>query len=131
MILIFVKKNLLQTINFIFEIINANPKLNGKNIFYSFSLFFANLNAQNIPMTFHNGSFKSIPLIIPGLMNPNLSPKSNSGISLDVGQKVYFFPNGKKKNRVLLFIVNATFNKDTILQMDEIIEKRKNQLLEK
>ena len=82
-------------------------------------------------MTFHNGSFKSIPLIIPGLMNPNLSPKSNSGISLDVGQKVYFFPNGKKKNRVLLFKVDATFNKDTILQMDEIIEKRKNQLLEK
>ena len=60
------------------------------------SLFFANANAQNIPMTFHNGSFSSIPLIIPGVMNPNLSHKSNSGVSLDVGQKVYFLPNGKE-----------------------------------
>jgi hypothetical protein len=81
-------------------------------------------------MTFHNGSFKSIPLIIPGVMNPNLSPKSNSGVSLDVGQKVYFFPNGKKKNRELLFIVDTTWKKDTILQIDEIIEKRKIKLLE-
>jgi len=81
-------------------------------------------------MTFHNGSFKSIPLIIPGVMNPNLSPKSNSGVSLNVGQKVYFFPNGKKKNRELLFIVDTTWKKDTILQIDEIIEKRKIELLE-
>ena len=95
------------------------------------SLFFANLNAQNIPMTFHNGSFKSIPLSIPGVMNPNLSPKSNSSISLDVGQKVYFFPNGKKKNRELLFIVDATWKKDTILQIDKIIDIRKGELLEK
>ena len=94
------------------------------------SLFFVNLSAQNISMTFHNGSFKSIPLIIPGVMNPNLSPKSNSGVSLNVGQKVYFFPNGKKKNRELLFIVDTTWKKDTILQIDEIIEKRKIELRE-
>ncbi len=81
-------------------------------------------------MTFHNGSFYSIPLIIPGVMNPNLSPKSDSGVGLDVGQKVYFFPNGKKKNRELLFIVNATWKKDTILQIDKIIEKRKKELIE-
>lgn len=103
-----------------------------KKLFFAVfvSLFFASLNAQNIPMTFHNGSFKSISLIIPGVMNPNLSPKSNSGVGLDVGQKVYFFPNGKK-NRALLFIVDATWKKDTILQIDEIIEKRKIELLEK
>lgn len=102
-----------------------------KKLFLSliFSLFFANLNAQNIPMTFHNGSFKSIPLIIPGVMNPNLNPKSNSGVSLDVGQKVYFFPNGTKKNREILFIVDATWKKDTLLQIDEIIEKRKIEIL--
>jgi hypothetical protein len=94
------------------------------------SLLFAKINAQNIPMTFHNGSFKSIPLIIPGVMNPNLNPKSNSGVSLDVGQKVYFFPNGKKNNRELLFIVAATWKKDTILQIDKIIDKRKSELLE-
>ena len=103
-----------------------------KKLFFTLlvSLFFVNLNAQNIPMTFHNGSFKSIPLIIPGVMNPNLSPKSNSGVGLDVGQKVYFFPNGKKKNREILFIVDTTWKKDTILQIDKIIEKRKIELVE-
>ena len=103
-----------------------------KKIFLLFivGLCFASVKAQNIPMTFHNGSFHSIPLIIPGVMNPNLSPKSDSGVGLDVGQKVYFFPNGKKKNRELLFIVNATWKKDTILQIDKIIEKRKKELIE-
>ena len=80
-------------------------------------------------MTFHNGSFISIPLIIPGVMNPNLSPKSNSGVSLDVGQEVYFFPNNKKKSKALLFIVDNTFKKDTVLKIDEMIEKRKLELL--
>lgn len=103
-----------------------------KKIFLLFivGLCFASVKSQNIPMTFHNGSFHSIPLIIPGVMNPNLSPKSDSGVGLDVGQKVYFFPNGKKKNRELLFIVNATWKKDTILQIDKIIEKRKKELIE-
>ena len=62
-------------------------------------------------------------------MNPNLNPKSNSGVSLDVGQKVYFFPNGTKKNREILFIVDATWRNDTILQIDKIIEKRKIEIL--
>jgi hypothetical protein len=93
------------------------------------SFFFASVKAQNIPMTFHNGSFRSIPLIIPGVMNPNLSPKSNSGISLDVGQKVYFLPNGKRNSKALLFTVDSTFKIDTVLQIDEIIKKRKLELL--
>jgi hypothetical protein len=80
-------------------------------------------------MTIHNGSFTTIPLIIPGVMNPNLSPKSNSGVSLDVGQKVYFFPNGKRNKRELLFIVASSWKKDTILQIDKIIKQRKSELL--
>jgi hypothetical protein len=83
---------------------------------------------QNIPMTFHNGSFFSIYLSIPGVMNPNLSPKSNSGVSLDAGQVVYFFPNGKKGKKELLFTVGATWKKDTILQIDKIIKVRKKAL---
>lgn len=94
-------------------------------------MFYSNTNAQNIPMTFHNGSFASIPLVIPGVMNPNLSAKSNSGVGLDVGQKVYFFPNGKKKNKEILFIVAATWKNDTILQIDKMIKKRKIELLKK
>jgi hypothetical protein len=91
-------------------------------------MLFSSLKAQNIPMTFHNGSFKSIALIIPGVMNPNLNPFSNSGVGLEVGQKVYFFPNKKKNKKELLFVVDKTFKRDTILEIDQLIEKRKKEL---
>ena len=84
--------------------------------------------AQNIPMTFHNGSFFSIYLSIPGVMNPNLSPKSKSGVSLDAGQVVYFFPNGKNGKKEILFTVNSSWKRDTILQIDNIIKVRKKEL---
>jgi hypothetical protein len=71
---------------------------------------------------------KSIPLKIPGVMNPNLSPMSDSGVSLKVGQKVYFSTNGKKGKKKLLFTVNSTFKKDTVLQIDELIKTRKKEL---
>lgn len=93
-----------------------------------FIIAFSSLKAQNIPMTFHNGSFKSIALIIPGVMNPNLNPFSNSGVGLEVGQKVYFFPNKKKNKKELLFVVDKTFKRDTILEIDQLIEKRKKEL---
>jgi hypothetical protein len=81
--------------------------------------------SQTIPMNFHNGSLKSIPLNIPGVMNPNLSPISDSGVTLEVGQKVFYFPNGKKGKKELLFEVDGTFKKDTILQIHEIIRQKK------
>lgn len=81
--------------------------------------------SQTISMTFHNGSLKSIPLNIPGIMNPNLSPISDSGVTLEVGQKVFYYPNGKKGKKELLFEVDDTFQKDTILQIDEIIKQKK------
>lgn len=46
-----------------------------------------NFSAQkSINLTFHNGSLNSIPLVIPGVMNPNLNPFSNSGVELGFGQ---------------------------------------------
>jgi hypothetical protein len=95
-------------------------------LFILFNLFFLVIGkSQTIPMTFHNGSLKSIPLNIPGVMNPNLFPLSNSGIELEPGQKVFYFPNGKKGKKELLFEVNGTFKKDTILQIHEIIRQKK------
>ena len=58
-------------------------------------------------------------------MNPNLSPLSDSGVTLEVGQKVFYFPNGKKGKKELLFEVDNTFQKDTILQIDEMIKQKK------
>jgi hypothetical protein len=63
------------------------------------------LPAWAVPMRFLNNSLRSIYLEIPGVMNPNLSPMSSSGVDLAVGQKVYFFADGKKgaiKKRYLL-----------------------------
>jgi len=98
------------------------------SVFSFVSVVSNEVKAQNIPMTFHNGSFKSISLIIPGVMNPNLNPKSNSGMGLDVGQKVYFFPDGKKKKKEVLFTVGATWKNDTILEIDQIVETRIKEL---
>lgn len=88
----------------------------------------ASLYAQSIQFTFHNGSLKSIPLVIPSVMNPNLSPMSNSGISLGIGQKVYFYPSGKSKKREVLFTVDESFQQGQILEIDAMIEKRKKEL---
>lgn len=94
-------------------------------LFILSNLFFISIgNAQAIPMTFHNGSLKSISLHIPGVMNPNLSPLSDSGVTLKVGQKVFYFPNGKKGKKTLLFSVTSDWKKDTILQIHEMIRKK-------
>lgn len=71
---------------------------------------------------------KSIPLVIPSVMNPNLSPLSNSGVSLNIGQNVYFYPNGTSKKRELLFTVDDSFQQDQVLEIDAMIEKRKKEL---
>jgi hypothetical protein len=97
-----------------------------KILFLVFAPFLA--FAQNIPLKIHNGSLKFIYLSIPGVMNPNLVPKSDSEISLDVGQIVYFFPYGKNGKREVLFTVSASWKKDTILQIDEIIKVREKEL---
>jgi hypothetical protein len=87
--------------------------------------FTSKISAQYVPITFQNGSLKSISLEIPGVMNPNLNPMSNSGVSLKIGQKVFFYPKGKKE---LLFVVDSSIKKDTVLRIDEIIKARKIEL---
>jgi len=56
-----------------------------------------------VQFTLHNSSLKSIPLVIPNVMNPNLSPMSDSGVSLERGQKIYL---KKGLSKVLLFTVD-------------------------
>lgn len=93
------------------------------------SIFTSHLNAQkSINFTFHNGSLKSIPLVIPTVMNPNLSPMSNSGITLDVGQVVYYFPNGNKGKKEVLFVVSDAFKDGDVLEIDQLIAEKKKAL---
>jgi hypothetical protein len=41
---------------------------------------------------------------------------------------VYFFPNGKRGKKEVLFVVGPTWKKDTILEIDEIVRLRKKSL---
>lgn len=77
-----------------------------------------------VPFTLRNNSAKSIPLIIPGVMNPNLSPMSNSGVDLKVGQEILFKYKGKK---TLLLTVTEDL-RDTKLNVSKLISERKKEL---
>jgi hypothetical protein len=92
-------------------------------------VFSFHLSAQkSVNFTFHNGSLKSIPLVIPTVMNPNLSPMSNSGITLDMGQVVYYFPNGNKGKKEVLFVVSDAFKDGDVLEIDQLIAEKKKAL---
>lgn len=72
-----------------------------------------------------NPSSKSIPLIIPNVMNPNLSPKSTSGVDLAIGQELYFRNNGK---RYVLFTVSDAIKEGQKVDVYELLQNRKKEL---
>lgn len=57
-------------------------------------------------------------------MNPNLSPMSNSGVDLKVGQEIYCKIDGKK---VLLLTVTEDL-RDQTLKVDELIREKQREL---
>lgn len=75
-----------------------------------------------INFTLVNTTLKSIPLIIPGVMNPNLSPLSNSGVSLKIGQEIFYKRNGKK---TLLLVVNNDIQEGAKVNVAQLIRKEK------
>ena len=75
--------------------------------------------------TLRNNTAKSIPLIIPGVMNPNLSPFSNSGVDLKIGQEILFKYKGKKQ---VLLVVDETIENDSKLDVAALIKKRKEEI---
>ena len=77
-----------------------------------------------VTFTLHNGSLKSIPLLIPGVMNPNLSPMSDSGVSLKIGQKILFRYKGKKR---VLLLVDDELNGQT-LQVHKLLKEKKREI---
>ena len=78
-----------------------------------------------ISFTLRNKSMKSIPLVIPTVMNPNLSPDSRSGVDLKVGQKIFFKVNRKK---YLLLTVDESIENGSEIEVSEFIKKRKVEL---
>ena len=76
-------------------------------------------NPKQIDFTLVNSSAKSIPLIIPNVMNPNLSPFSKSGVRLAVGQKIYL---KKGISRKLLFEVPDSLSNGTQLDVPALLK---------
>jgi hypothetical protein len=74
-------------------------------------------------LVFKNNSLKSIPLTIPGVMNPNLSPLSTSGVSIPEGTVVSFFYKKKKYE-----LVTITSDMEKTVIVNELIERRKKEL---
>ena len=72
-----------------------------------------------------NGSDKSIPLLIPSVMNPNLSPNSLSGVDLKMGQEILFRRNGKKH---LLLKVDENIKDGDVIEVSELLQKRITEL---
>ncbi|MEM8510119.1 MAG: hypothetical protein AAF717_19965 [Bacteroidota bacterium] len=82
-------------------------------------------NAGGISFTLVNSSDESIPLIIPNVMNPNLSPNSKSRVDLKIGQELIFRNRGK---RYVLFTVDESIQEGQELDVYQLLQERKKEL---
>ena len=81
----------------------------------------ANVSKQDISFSLLNSSNQSIPLQIPGVMNPNLSPNSQSSVRFKVGQKVYY---KKGLKRLLIYSVDDTLKENTQLDVYKLLQSK-------
>ena len=97
-----------------------------KVILLSFMTLFlvGTTNAQSVSFTLKNNTISSIPLIIPNVMNPNLSPFSSSGVTLKIGQKIFFRHRGKK----YLLLEVSEEQRDKKIAVEKLIRERKKKL---
>lgn len=95
------------------KILNTDVKLKGAS------------NTNRISFKLINPSDESIPLIIPNVMNPNLSPNSSSGVDLKLGQEL-LFRNGLK--RYILLTVGDSIKEGDEIDVFEILKQRKKEL---
>ena len=73
-----------------------------------------------VSFTLYNSSLRFVPLIIPSVMNPNLSPLSSSGVGLKMGQKIYYKKGGKRK---LLLIVDKNIKQGDKIDVPRLIKQ--------
>ena len=78
----------------------------------------ADKGERYIRFTLRNETLRSIPLVIPGVMNPNLSPQSNSGVRLKIGQEIKYKKGGRAH---LLLVVDDSIKDDDVLFVGERI----------
>ncbi len=80
---------------------------------------------KTVNFKLENKTAFSIPLVIPDVMNPNLSPFSKSSVGLKIGQEIFF--KGKKK-KYLLLTVDEAIRDDDVLDVAKLIKQRKKAL---
>jgi hypothetical protein len=90
----------------------------------SISISLSANDADKISFTLINTTKKSIPLMIPNVMNPNLSPFSESRVTLSIGQKILFKYKGKKR----LLLVVTKENQGLTLDVAKLLKKKKKEL---
>lgn len=78
-----------------------------------------------IRFTLRNKTAKSIPLLIPDVMNPNLSPFSSSGVELAIGQTILFREKGKKH---LLLKVDTSIAEGSEIDVAALLKVRRKEL---
>ncbi len=78
-----------------------------------------------ISFTLVNTSAEVISLYIPSVMNPNLSPNSNSGVDLKIGQEIFFKANRKK---YVLLVVDNSINEGDVIDIPVLLKERKKEL---
>jgi len=78
-----------------------------------------------VEFTLQNTTAQPIPLLIPGVMNPNLSPFSQSGVSLKVGQEILFRQGGRK---YVLLTVDGSIQPGEEVDVAQRLEARKKEL---
>ena len=84
-----------------------------------------NRPGDRVSFTLRNETAGAIPLIIPNVMNPNLSPFSNSGVELEIGQEILFREGGK---RHILFTVGPEIQDGEVIQVGALMRQRRTEL---
>ena len=74
---------------------------------------------REINLKLINDSSKSISLVIPGVMNPTLSPNSTSNVKLKIGQEIIFKKNMSKS---IIFTVSEKNEDGDKIYINELIE---------
>ena len=80
------------------------------------------VDVREINLKLINDSSTSISLIIPGVMSPNLSPKSTSNVKLKIGQEIIFKKNMSKPIIFTVSEKNVDGDKIYINELIEMIE---------
>jgi len=77
-------------------------------------------DSKSVSLTLHNGSAVSIPLKIEKVMNPNLSPFSNSAVTVAEGTRIWY----RKENKWVDFLVVTADLNGTVVEVDELLKKK-------